>query len=198
MPRRKETVDSAAMIFLPDISSDLDVDDLQEDIYDAIAEGREDHRCACCGQITRVYKRRPDQTALAILVDVVVEYYHTKDWVDITSKIKGSVGSFMLWKHWGFIDLCEDLNREGKHKWAKVPRLVQPTKAAINWLKGKTEVSTHVFLYDKKMVGVTARTMSFKEHAGRKYYNLQKRIEDLPDHPKRVQPGPRLKLRPKG
>lgn len=200
MPREKlDVLDDSTMTFLPVVSDDYTIEIAQEEIYDSVRSGELNHDCPCCGQRTRVYKTRPDPRSLVALVEVAIEFRHTRDWVDITDKVKGSAGNFLMWRHWGFIEVSDELQRDGKHKWAKSSRLVKPTEAAYEWLNGETEVSTHIFLFNRKPIGPTARTMSFKELAGRKFYNMKKKLDDLPGmiRPKKVKLKKKMKLKRK-
>ena len=175
MPRPR--IDKQANIetkFLPDCEGSKTLEEAQEDIYERI-EDEKDAVCECCGQTVRLYKRRPTAKFLTALVDVAVKYQETHDWIDLTDVIDGSVGEFLLWEHWGFIEVS-DVREEEKHKYAKSPRLVKPTQAAIDWLLGKTAVSAYLWIYNGEVVEPVDRTFSFNDVTKNKFISEKRKI----------------------
>jgi hypothetical protein len=117
--------------------------------------------CPCCQRTTQVYTRKLHREIAINLVRLVDrhelrpgEWCQVRDFVAGSAKATKASTDLAFLVHWGLIE------RKGRG-------LYRPTRAGIDFARGRTRVAAAVQTYDNECIGRSERTVSIHDLIGR-------------------------------
>lgn len=137
-------------------------------------------RCPCCKQYVKIYKRPLGAPMARWLIWLVRTWDHkfepcmlkTVDnaaWIDIRlSPVRG--GDYAKLLHWGLVQHKLDvLEKKNGAKDTRDSGFWRPTFKGIDFVKGGTQMASHVYLYDNVKIGEEKQLISIQDALGKKH-----------------------------
>jgi hypothetical protein len=148
---------------------DMDEGALLKDAVAAVDSELEDGViCPCCGQYCKLYKRKLNSGQALFIIEVVVAYQRTEDWVDarVIWRRYPSMqrGDHAYLQHWGLLEAQpnEDPEKRSSGFW-------MPTQAGIDFANRRTRVPSHIYLYNNALIKFSSTQVDVVESLGKKF-----------------------------
>lgn len=132
------------------------------------------HRCPCCSQYAKVYRRKIHS---GMAFALILMWRHSRDeWLykpDVLRGIGSSSRDESLIRYWGLIEEETELRPDGgRSGWWRV------TLAGGDWVRGFTRISKYALVYDGRCLGFRGERVSIREALGSKF-NYDELMEGL-------------------
>lgn len=125
----------------------------------------EGHKCPCCTQFAKVYRRT---IHAAMARDLIASYrmYGSGVFFDLTTVTgKRGTGDFTKLRYWGLVEQEEGHREDGS---TRVGRW-RITPAGEAWLYARTTVTKYARLYDGRCLSLVGDQVNIKDALGKKF-----------------------------
>jgi hypothetical protein len=122
--------------------------------------------CPCCGQFTKVYKRKFNAGMARGLIWLVL--LDEPEWTDVPKLapkwLIKIAGEFAKSAHWGLSEQkpTDDPNQKCSGLW-------RPTEKGANFVSDSLTIPTHVYLYDNAVIKFTQEETTIREALGKRF-----------------------------
>lgn len=125
--------------------------------------------CPCCEQWCKIHKRKLSSNMGRFLLDLVIRWLETRDWVHF-KKCRIGGYDYSVLAHFGLIE-----RKPNDDSAKKTSGFWRPTEKGIAFLRGKLRVPSHVYLYNDRCFGFTSELV-FIEDVFRSKFDYQELI----------------------
>lgn len=136
--------------------------------------------CPCCDQHAKTYKRAISTEMAKILVDLVLVFHDTNDWVP-ARQLEARGGDYAKLTHWQLIEF-----EQPKLGSSRSAGGMRPTKRGMLFALGRLKVPSHVLLYNNEVVGFDGEPIEIGEVQGFNYAEVRGPLSRVavPESPK--------------
>jgi len=127
--------------------------------------------CPCCGQYVKLYKRALTNEMAACLVDIVMKFFHSRDWV-LAHELDTHGGDYAKLVYWDLIQF-----ENPKAGSARSAGGMRPTELGIKFALGRAKVTSHVLLYNNKMLGFDGDPIEIGDVPNFNYTEIRATVE---------------------
>lgn len=148
--------------------NDMTLQEARDKLRELVEHG---HRCPCCTQFAKVYKRKVNSTMARGLIDIYrnagIEWCHVRSLR--SSSHAGDNREESKLRYWGLLEEETDRRGDGgRSGWWRV------TPEGEEWVLNRSSVLKYALLYDGRCLGHRGELVTIKDALGEKF-----RYDDL-------------------